>query len=89
MFETYENNVHELLDLVSSDKHQMKELVGIERRLSELEKRLNEAKKIARGQSDMTQVRRKTATFICLFVCLLIYLLKSRYNTLKTFNSFS
>ncbi|XP_012936638.1 RB1-inducible coiled-coil protein 1 [Aplysia californica] len=54
MFDQYERGVHELLDLVSADT-QMKALVGIERRLSELEKRLNEAKRIAKAQNDMAQ----------------------------------
>ena len=35
---------------------QMKSLAGIERRLSDLEKRLNEARKIAKVQGDIAQV---------------------------------
>lgn len=56
MFEVCVHQIQELLTLVKCDPHQMKELVGIERRLSELEKRLNEAKKIAKEQSDLAQV---------------------------------
>ncbi|XP_059142920.1 RB1-inducible coiled-coil protein 1-like [Physella acuta] len=55
MFEVCVHQIQELLTLVKCDPHQMKELVGIERRLSELEKRLNEAKKIAKEQTDMAQ----------------------------------
>uniref|UniRef100_A0A2C9KMD3 Uncharacterized protein n=1 Tax=Biomphalaria glabrata TaxID=6526 RepID=A0A2C9KMD3_BIOGL len=55
LFESFDRQVQDLLTLVISDPHQMKELVGIERRLSELEKRLNEAKKIAKEQSDIAQ----------------------------------
>ncbi|CAL1536548.1 unnamed protein product [Lymnaea stagnalis] len=55
MFEQCDRQVQELLASVTNDPHQMKELVGIGRRLSELEKRLNDAKKIAKEQSDMAQ----------------------------------
>lgn len=56
MFSQLDREVQEQLSLVMSDPHHMKELVGIERRLSELEKRLNEAKRIAQEQNDMAQV---------------------------------
>ncbi|KAH9489904.1 hypothetical protein Btru_056440 [Bulinus truncatus] len=55
LFDSCDRQVQELLTLVISDPHQMKELVGIERRLSELEKRLIEARKISKEQSDMAQ----------------------------------
>ena len=51
----YSQGVDELLNQVTSDS-QMTALVGIERRLSDLEKRLNEAKKITKAQADIAQV---------------------------------
>ncbi|CAG5117847.1 unnamed protein product, partial [Candidula unifasciata] len=55
MFAQLDREVQEQLSLVTDDPHHMKELMGIERRLSELEKRLNEAKRITQEQNDMAQ----------------------------------
>ena len=55
LYNHYDCNISDLLEKVISD-NEMKELHGIERRLFDLEKRLNEAKKIANCQKDMAQV---------------------------------
>ncbi|GFR67153.1 Ras-specific guanine nucleotide-releasing factor 2 [Elysia marginata] len=55
MFEHFNHQVDEVLKEVTADPLHNKELLGIERRLSDLEKRCNEAMRIAEEQNDVTQ----------------------------------
>ena len=57
LFEHFNQQVDEVLKEVTADPLHNKELLGIERRLSDLEKRCNEAMRIAEEQNDVTQVR--------------------------------
>ncbi|RUS91363.1 hypothetical protein EGW08_000880 [Elysia chlorotica] len=55
MFEHVNQQVEEVLKEVTVDPLHNKELLGIERRLSDLEKRCNEAMRIVEEQNDVTQ----------------------------------
>ncbi|GFN97267.1 Rb1-inducible coiled-coil protein 1, partial [Plakobranchus ocellatus] len=55
LFELFNQRADEVLKEVTTDPLHNKELLGIERRLSDLEKRCNEATRIAEEQNDVTQ----------------------------------